>query len=216
MPKPPRTAVWLIEFFVPPATAEPAVGDLAEEFAARAGGSEAKARLWYWRQTLQTIPQLMWASVRLAPWSAAALVLGSLVVAALAGRAINGLASLLLANVNAYDYVSAVWYWRAVDGIRFVVMPFAVGWSVAAIDRERGLVITTLAAAVLIAIFGWNLAVLVERHLAASGLLFGSPGGRRLLYELVQAGTTFPLSLLAGGVLWRIRQRYNESELTQS
>ena len=46
-PKPPRTAVWLIEFFVPPATAEPAVGDLEEEFVSRVTRSGHRAaRRW--------------------------------------------------------------------------------------------------------------------------------------------------------------------------
>jgi hypothetical protein len=81
---PPRGAVWLIELFVPSPNAEPVFGDLAEEFAAQTGLSgHAAARRWYWRQAVSTILHLARASIQAAPWSAAALVYGSLVAAGL-------------------------------------------------------------------------------------------------------------------------------------
>ena len=170
--KPPRAALWLIGLFVPRATAEPVVGDLAEEFVARVRASEPAARRWYWRQALRTTAHLVWGSVRAAPWSTAALLLGSLVLAALADRAIKNSVNLLLANVNAYDYVSAVWFWRAVDAVRFVVVPLALGWSFAAIARDRAMVITALSAGVLIAVLAWNVTVLIQ-HLVLPDRFFG-------------------------------------------
>jgi hypothetical protein len=205
-PKPPRAAAWLIAFFVPPATAEPAAGDLAEEFAARASRSERQARRWYWRQTVLTIPHLMLAALREAPWLAAGLVVCILGLLGLADRAINGLADVLLANVNAYDYIGAVWFWRGVDAVRFVAMPFALGWSFAAGSRDKEMVITGLTAGVLVAFLCWNISVLFVRGLTSEPALFGSLGGRRIVYEAVQMGTTVPLSLLAGGMMRRLQQ----------
>ena len=202
---PPRGAVWLIELFIARVSAEPVFGDLAEEFAVRTGGSGHAARRWYWRQAVSTILHLAWASIQAAPWSTAALVLGGLVLAAVADRAVNGAASLLLASVNAYDYVSAVWFWRAIDATRFVVVPLALGWSCAVIARDREMVIAALIAGVLIAVLAWNVGVLIH-HLVPPGPLLGSPGGRRFLYEVVQMGTTFPAVVVAGGMLRRTQQ----------
>jgi len=205
-PKSPRAAARLVELFVPLPSAEAVLGDLEEEFAGRLSRSRhGAARRWYWRQALRTTAHLVWGSARAAPWSTAALVLGSLVLATVADRAVNGAASLLLANINAYDYVGALWFWRAVDVIRFVVVPVALGWSCATIARDREMVITALIAGVLIAVLAWNVGVLIQ-HLVPPGPLLGSPGGRRFLYEIVQMGTTFPLSLVAGGMMRRIQQ----------
>ena len=205
-PKPPRTAVWLIEFFVPPATAEPAVGDLAEEFAARASRSGSKARLWYWRQAVLTIPHLMWVSVRAAPWSTAAFVLLALALAGAVDFAINTAVRLVLVNVNAYEYISAVTFWRAVFVARFVVVPLALGWSVAAIARDRQMVIPVAIAALQLAIFGWNLAFLINRLVLPPGRLFVVMLQTPALFDIAQMGTTFPALVLAGGLLRRIRQ----------
>lgn len=207
-PKPPGTAVWLIEFFVPPAIAEPAVGDLAEEFSARAGRSEAQARRWYWRQALLTIPHLMWTSVRLAPWSTAAFVLLALALATSVDFAINTAVRLVLVNVNAYEYISAVAFWRAVFVARFVVVPLALGWSVAAIAHERPMVIPVAIATLQFVVFAWNFAFLFHRLVLPPGRLFVVMLQAPLLYDIAQMGTTFPALVLAGGMLRRIQQMH--------
>ena len=82
---PPRGAVRLIELFVTAGTTKPVLGDLEEEFAERPRRVRTSAaRRWYWRHALRTTVHLAWGSVRAAPWSTAALVLGSLVLAAVA------------------------------------------------------------------------------------------------------------------------------------
>ena len=205
-PKPPRAGARLVELFVSMSSAEAVLGDLAEEFAGRLSRSRhGAAGRWYWRQALRTTAHLVWGS---AP--------GRAVVDGRArarqprpggGRRSCGrrAASLLLANVNAYDYVSALSFWRAVDVIRFVFVPDALGWSCATIARDREMVITALIAGVLIAVLAWNVGIR-RPHLVPPGALGGSPGGRRFLYDIVQVGTTFPLSLVAGGMMRRIRQ----------
>lgn len=205
-PKPPRTAVWLIEFFVPPATAEPALGDLAEEFATRAGRSEPQARRWYWRQAVLTIPHLIWTSVRQAPWSSAVFVLLALALASSVDFAINAAVRVVLVNVNAYEYISAVSFWRAVFVARFVVVPLALGWSVAAIARDRQLVIPVAIAGLQLAVFAWNLAFLFHRLALPPGRLFVVMLQAPALYDIAQLGTTFPAFVVVGGMLRRIRQ----------
>jgi hypothetical protein len=205
-PNPPRAAIWLIEFFVPPATAEPAVGDLAEEFAARAVRSGSKARRWYWRQAVLTIPHLMWASVRVAPWSTAAFVLLALALAGAVDFAITTAVRLVLVNVNAYEYISPVAFWRAVFVARFVVVPLALGWSVAAIAHDRQMVIPVAIAALQLAIFGWNLAFLINRLVLPPGRLFVVLLQAPVLYDIAQMGTTFPALVIAGGMLRRLGQ----------
>jgi hypothetical protein len=205
-PKPPRTALWLIECFVPPATAEPAVGDLAEEFAARAGRSEPRARRWYWRQAILTIPQLMWMSVRLAPWSTAAFVMLALALAGAVDFAINTAVRLVLVNVNTYEYISAVAFWRAVFVARFIIVPLALGWSVAAIARDRQMVIPVAIAALQLAVFAWNFTFLFHRLVLPPGRLFFVILHAPELYDVAQMGTTFPALVVAGGMLRRIQQ----------
>jgi len=67
------------------------------------------------------------------------------------------------------------------------------------------MVVTSLTLGVLIAVLAWNVTFLIQ-HLVPPSSFLGSPGGRRLLYEVVQMGTTFPLSLFAGGMLRRMQQ----------
>lgn len=74
--RPPRLAAWLVELFAPANQAESILGDLSEEFVdiALKRGS-ARARRWYWRQSLRTIGCLVGAAFRNASGRLAAVVL---------------------------------------------------------------------------------------------------------------------------------------------
>jgi hypothetical protein len=73
---PPRLAAWLVDLFTVPGEEE-IQGDMVEEFAQLASDSGIGiARVWYWRQALRTIPHLVIASYRAAPWSTTAAVIG--------------------------------------------------------------------------------------------------------------------------------------------
>src|SRR5687768_15483442 len=75
--QPPRLAVWLITLFTPNGKAEFILGDLLEELSQLASKSGiACARRWYWRQTVKTIPHLVAAGFRTAPWTITAVVVG--------------------------------------------------------------------------------------------------------------------------------------------
>lgn len=58
--QPPRIAAWLVDLFTPVKQAESIPGDLLEEFldlTSKLG--VARARRWYWRQSLKTIAHLI-------------------------------------------------------------------------------------------------------------------------------------------------------------
>jgi hypothetical protein len=203
---PPRGAVWLIKLFVPIPSTDPVLGDLEEEFASRLNQSgPGAARRWYWRQALSAIAHLVWESVRAAPSSTVRLVSVSLLAATLADFAVRTTVHLVLNNGNARDYVAAyvgaVWFWRAVDVARFVALPLALGWSIAAMARGRELVIAALIAGVLVVVFVWNLTFIVQRGVSLD-VIWRAP----LAFEMVQMGTTFPMCVLAGAMIRRIQQ----------
>jgi hypothetical protein len=71
MTRPPRTAEFLLQSLgARPSFCEPLLGDLAEEFVARAErDGEPSARLWYYREVMRAVPHLLrdWVrSMRLA------------------------------------------------------------------------------------------------------------------------------------------------------
>jgi hypothetical protein len=198
--RPPRLAAWLIDLFIDPRHVEPMVGDLVEEFSTvlHASGRWA-ARWWCWRQTLRTIPHLLWSSARLAPWSTAGLVLGGLVASTLADSAVWQGARMLLASWNPYDYIPAVWFWRLFDIVRYVALPMALGWMLASLARGREMTVTSLLAAVMVVLFAWNLVVLFDHMQTFTRLRWQAPVVARVMH----GGTTVPLAILAGAVLRR-------------
>src|SRR5262245_18355062 len=105
-----------------------------------------------------------------------------------------------------YDHISAVAFWRAVFVARFVVVPLALGWSVAAIAHERPMVIPVAIATIELAVFAWNIAFLFNRLVLPPGRLFVVMLQAPLLYDIAQMGTTFPALVLAGGMLHRLRE----------
>src|SRR6185503_10459098 len=78
--RPPAIARWLLRRATPIDDRNDVLGDLAEEFAARAAsGRPSEARAWYWRQTLRSIGPLAARRVKERPtprlhWSAAAML----------------------------------------------------------------------------------------------------------------------------------------------
>src|SRR6186997_3228690 len=55
MPQPPRLALRLLSWRLDPEWRDFVVGDLDEEFRARATASLPRARWWFWRQTLRCL-----------------------------------------------------------------------------------------------------------------------------------------------------------------
>ena len=151
--QPPRTAVWLITVFSPGEEGETILGDLLEEFsplALKAG--MAAARLWYWRQTLKTIPHLVAAGFGTAPWSTTAAVIGGFLL----HRFVHGLPDKLLRVVT--DRYLAYWsthfeiymFW-ATGGmlIAHLIASVFIGCLVASATKRREMVATVTLALVL-------------------------------------------------------------------
>ena len=83
--QPPRLAVWLVNLFTLPDTAEAIMGDLLEEFSQIAEQAGVIfARRWYWRQALKTIVHLIYTAYRTAPWWTSAGVAGGMLAHAAA------------------------------------------------------------------------------------------------------------------------------------
>lgn len=215
-PKPPRTAVWLIEFFVPPATAEPAVGDLEEEFVSRVTRSGHRAaRRWYRRQALRTTVHLVWGAVRAEPWSTTALVLGSFVAAPLLSGVANVWVARLVSNLPIYDYETSVWSWRVAALVRFVAVPLALGWSIAVVARGREMIITTLVAGALLGMLVLPLALNVRLLLLGPGQRVGLYWVLNYMFEAFLLLLIFPLGILIGGMLRRLQQMRGPARIAE-
>lgn len=204
--KPPRAAAWLVELFAPIESADGVLGDLEEEFAGRLTRSgQRAARSWYWRHSLRTTGHLLWGSFRAAPWSTAAQALASLVVGLLFYVAMNVWAARLVGNLPIYDYETSVWSWRAAALVRFVALPVAIGWSIAALARGREMIVTTL---VVVALLGMVLltVTLNARFFVVLGQRSGLFRALLQMLELFLVGALFPLTVLIGGMIRRFQQ----------
>ena len=211
--QPPAVAAWLVELFAPTECVEGVLGDLEEEFAARLHLSGCRAaRRWYRHQAVRTTVHLWWGSIRTAPWSTPAQVLASLVVGLLLYGMMNIWVARLVRNLPIYDYDTSIWSWRAADFIRFIVLPIALGWSIAAFARGREMIITTLVAGALVGMLVLTLAVNAR-------LLLLGPGPRlwvlRWAVEFFLLETIFPLGLLIGGMLRRLRQMRGSARIAE-
>ena len=206
--KPPRVASWLVEVFAPMECAEGVLGDLEEEFAGRLHQSGYRAaRHWYWRQALRTTVHLFWGLIRTAPWSTTAQVLASLVVGLLLYTMMTRWVARLVSNLPIYDYDTSIWSWRAADFIRFIALPIALGWSIAAFARGREMIITTLVVCLVVGMMLLPL-VAADVRLHVSG-----PAPRMRLFSLLThvleiflTQSVFPLGVVIGGMVRRLQQ----------
>jgi hypothetical protein len=212
-PKPPRAAVWLVELFAPIESAEGVLGDLEEEFVGQLTRSGHRAaRRWYWRQALRTAVHLVSGAVRAAPWSTTAQVLASLVVSLWLYGMMNGWVARLVSNLPIYDYDTSIWSWRAAALIRFIVLPIALGWSIAAFARGREMIITTFVAGALVGMLVLTLAVNAWLLLLGPGQRLGLYWVLRYVFEVFLQLSIFPLDVLIGGMLRR-RQRMRTARI---
>jgi hypothetical protein len=118
----------------------------------------------------------------------------------------NGWIVRLVGNFNIYDYNTSVWSSRAAALVRFVALPLALGWSIAALARGREMIITTLVVGVLVGMLLLTLTVNAR-------LLVLGPGQRLSLYwalmyvfEVFLVQSIFPLCVLFGGMMRRFQQ----------
>jgi hypothetical protein len=206
-PKPPRAAAGLVELFAPIESAESVLGDLEEEFAGRLTRSGRQAaRRWYWRQATRTTVHLLLGSIRTRPWSTTALVLASFVMASLLYGMMSVWIGRLVSNLPIFDYDTSVWSWRAATLVRFVGLPLALGWSIAALARGREMIITTLVVGVLVGMLLLTLTVNARLLVLGPGQRLGLYWALMHVFEVFLVQSIFPLCVLFGGMMRRFQQ----------
>jgi hypothetical protein len=156
--QPPRMAVWLVTLFSPAGDAESIPGDLLEEFSRLASDEGIDyARLWYWRQAVRTIPYLVAAGFRTAPWTIAAVVTGGFLlrwfVSASSNAAINGAVDAALSRYEHDRYAYLFWLTSSMLAVR-LVLNVLVGVLVAVAAKGR-----EMTAAMILGLAGMVLAI---------------------------------------------------------
>jgi hypothetical protein len=192
---PPRIAAWLLNLFSPSEEAEVILGDLLEEYSHLASGSGvAFAQRWYWRQTLNTIAHLVWASFRSAPLSTIAAVIGGFLlrrlVAGLPERAI--FAVLERYQVFDHHYRAYVFFGSTGIDIAHVIVFLLVGCVVAWGAKGR-----EMAAAMTLGLIFGAMAV------AAAVAVLTRAGDAALLWRLTWSFAD-SFAIMAGGALVRM------------
>jgi hypothetical protein len=193
--QPPTLAVWLVNLFTLAGDDDSILGDLLEEFSQLASSSGiARARRWFWRQSLQTIAHLVFAAYRESPWLTTAAVAGGFflrkLLAPLPERAIFALVD----RFQLFEY-HFNWYRLLVSpgiDIGHVVVFWFVGCAVGLAARRREMAATMT----LGLIFG---AMVV---FAAAWVTLAGPGD----YNLWRLGWYFTDSfvLVVGGAMVRM------------
>jgi hypothetical protein len=192
---PPRIAAWLLDLFSPSEEAEVILGDLLEEYSHLASASGvAFAQRWYWRQTLNTIAHLVYASFRRAPLSTIAAVVGGFLlrrlVAGLPERAIFA----VLERYQVFDHHFRAYVFFASTGIDIAhwVVFLLVGCVVAWGAKGREMAATTT----LGLIFG-------AMAVAAAVAILTRTGDAALLWRLTWSSAD-SFAIVVGGALVRM------------
>ena len=144
--QPPRLAVWLVNLFTLPNTAEAIMGDLLEEFsqiAHRAG--VVFARRWYWRQALKTIVHLIYTAYRTAPWWTSAGVAGGMLAHRLLWRLVEPTIFAVLVRYQIPEHHFTLYVFFATTGIDigYVLVSLLVGCIAGIAAKERGMAAAT-------------------------------------------------------------------------
>lgn len=196
--QPPRIAVWLVDLFTPVKQAESIPGDLLEEFldlTSKLG--VARARRWYWRQSLKTIAHLIGSGFRFAPWR----IGGAVLIGYHLGWGGYWLSEKAVVAVHyryqVYAHIDAYVFWL-IYGILIerLIEPMLIGCFVALMAKDREMVATVTLGLIVGASSGVGL-VQVARHL---------PGTRfYLLPLLVSTFATPTMFVIGGGIVRTIR-----------
>lgn len=194
--QPPRFAAWLIRIFSTSADdADSIAGDLSEEFAELASveGLDA-ARGWYTRQTLRTIPHLLAAGFRAAPWTVITMVIGAFLVRWWVSMHTSPALSSLLTRLYPYDAddprAYLFWLTTSMLFIRWIENAL-VGLLVAAIANGREMVVT-----IGLALLGIALAI------PSIGITIAGTGDFGVLRTLPHT-LLFSVTIVAAGTLVR-------------
>jgi hypothetical protein len=144
--QPPRIAVWLISLFALAEEAESILGDLLEEFSALATKSGIpSARIWYWRQTIKTVPRLAGLGFRTDPWMTATAVVGGFLLRKLVAPLVGSLTFAVIERYQVFfeHHFSAYLFFASTGlDIEHLITFLLIGFIVAFAAREREMVAT--------------------------------------------------------------------------
>jgi hypothetical protein len=191
--QPPRAAVWLVTLFSP-AGNEPIAGDLLEEFSRLASEKGiTHARHWYWRQAITSIPYLLAAGFRGAPWTVAAIVTGVFLlrwfVSVSSGKAIHGAIDSVLSRNLLYERdpeAYLFWLTTSLFVVRLIVNVLAGAVvAVTAKGREMTATVTLGLAGIVLAI---HATVLTIATTGDSGVMWTLPHTFAFSIAIVVAG----------------------------
>ena len=155
--QPPRLAVWLVNLFTLPDTAEAIMGDLLEEFSQIADQAGVVfARRWYWRQALKTIVHLIYTAYRTAPWWTSAGVVGGFLARRLLSRLVEPAIFLVLDRYQIPEHHFNVYVFLASTGIDIghLLVFLLVGCIAAIVAKEREMAAATTLSLIFAAMTG--------------------------------------------------------------
>ena len=156
--QPPRLAVWLVNLFTLPDTAEAIMGDLLEEFSQIAHQAGVVfARRWYWRQALKTIVHLIYTAYRTAPWWTSAGVAGGFLTRRLLWGLVEPTIFAVLVRYQIPEHHFNVYVFfclaQGID-IGYVIVFLFVGCIAAVVAKERGMAAATTLSLIFAAMTG--------------------------------------------------------------
>jgi hypothetical protein len=173
--QPPRLAVWLVNLFTLPDTAEAIMGDLLEEFSQIADQAGVLfARRWYWRQALKTIVHLIYTAYRTAPWSTSAGVAGGFLTRRLLWRLVAPTIFAVLVRYQIPEHHFNLYVFFATTGIDIglVLVSLLVGCIAAIAAKKREMAAATTLSLFFAAMTGAAMVSwLVEGHYRALWML---------------------------------------------
>ncbi|HEY2498143.1 MAG TPA: permease prefix domain 2-containing transporter [Candidatus Angelobacter sp.] len=209
--QPPRIAHWLINLFAAGEEAESLQGDLLEEFSHFASKSGvAFARSWYWRQTRNTIADLIGSAFRVAPWSTVAAVVGGFLL----NRLVSGLPEqaifAVLNRYKAFDHHFEAYAFFATYGIAIghVIASMFVGCAVALAARGREMVATITLSLIFCAMTG--AAVLMWVVTGRAAMLWMLPWYVADWFAIIIGGTIVRMRRSAATDLGRVNIRHRD------
>lgn len=192
---PPRAALRLLNLCAGSAAADAIVGDLLEEYSAASAALDcAAARAWFWRETLRTIPHLLAAGFRSAPWPTAAALIAAYFLRRMTFQVPERLIVFILDRYRVCDaHFNACMFWLSdgvVMGLVFLCALIGALLAIASKGREM-----TVAAALAAFQLAWTIAGLA----LAMALLPRFLPNWTVLHELA-----FSIAIISGGALVRL------------
>lgn len=148
---PPRGAAWLISLFANEEETHLILGDLSEEFSRlELQSGAAIARRWYWRQTLKSLPHIIFSAFQVAPWSTGLAVLAGFLLRRLLARLPDFVTFALVDRFEIHEHHFGLYRFMASTALdlEHVLIFFLVGCFVALLARKR-----EMAPAILLALF---------------------------------------------------------------